>query len=365
MSAIDQKELADLLSPGDLDGASNADKGRSLERALRYAFECIPGVDCLMQNQKNSFETEEVDLIFSNIAHDDGLSRFETEFLVEAKNWSKKVGAIEINWFSTKMRRRNRKTGVLVAASGITGHKERMTAARQELVSSLQEGQEVIVLTREELEAVSSGKRLAELLLQKRDHLVSRTELYIADPADLQSRRGFITFGSDAFVQIMRSERLAKLEEAKRVEIALPAETSERVVALHRGLDEVKALNDRSRSDSEFDPLGQELRVALLGLLGILAAWLADLGVDDPSTILTNQSLSGLEKLDPPIGSKLWTLLADHFVDELPKDKEPDVFDMKNLFSLSALVVEGIVRIDEYVPDEWEDEAMAQDNLAG
>ncbi|MBN8867166.1 MAG: restriction endonuclease [Solirubrobacterales bacterium] len=356
MSTINQTELAELLSPGDVEGASNADKGRSLESALRYAFECIPGVDCLMQNQKNSFETEEVDLIFSNVAHEDGLLRFETEFLVEAKNWSNKVGAIEINWFSTKMRRRNRKTGVLVAASGITGHTERMTAARQELVSSLQEGQEVIVLTREELEGVSSGKRLAELLLQKRDHLVSRTELYVADPADLKSRRGFITFGSDAFVQIMRSERLAKLEEAKKVESALPPGTSERVEALRQGLNEVKALNERSRSDSSFDPLGQELRVSLLNVLGILAAWLADLGVDDPSTILTHQNLSGLEKLDPVVGSKLWTLLADYYVDELPKDKEPDVFEMKNLFSLSTLVVEGIVRIDDYVPDDWEAE---------
>lgn len=111
-----------------------------MERAIRYAFEQIPGVNCSMQDERGVFETEEVDLLFANVGHEDGLAYFDPELLVEAKNWSKKVDAVEINWFATKMRRRNRTTGVLVAAQGITGDPDRLTAARLQVILALNGG---------------------------------------------------------------------------------------------------------------------------------------------------------------------------------------------------------------------------------
>jgi len=76
MATIDAGLMVRLLAPGDAEGASNAVKGQALEKAIRYAFEQIPGVTCYMQDERNAFETEEVDLLFANVAHEDGLARF-------------------------------------------------------------------------------------------------------------------------------------------------------------------------------------------------------------------------------------------------------------------------------------------------
>jgi hypothetical protein len=349
MPVIDRKKLAGLLAPGDVEGATNKAKGRALENAIRYVFEQIPGVSCLMQDQRNSFQSEEIDLVFANLRHDEGLARFDTEVLVEAKNWKAPVGAEEINWFATKLRRRNRRIGVLVAAQGVTGDDELRTAARFELGMALGEGCEVVVLRRDELEAVPSGERLAELLLKKRDHL-NRHEIYLAEPTELRGGVGPLRLGSGAFEALVRGERLRRVEEALARTPELPADTLERAAAMRDRIDEAERVAAAYRQDPELDPRGNTLRETLMEAAAICVAWLGQLGIDDPRTLSTNASMTGLDRLRALPGSRKWDALVGYYLDELGA-KDPEDSRESLLFALLAILIEEIWAIDEYVPE--------------
>lgn len=349
MADIDTAKLTSILSSGDAEGATPAGKGQALEKAIRYAFEQIPGVSCSMQDQRNGFQTEEIDLLFSNVGHEDGLAQLEPDLLVEAKNWKAQVGAIEINWFATKMRRRNRRTGVLVAACGITGEPETLTAARQQIVLALNEGQEVLVVTRAELEAVSTGERLAQLLLKKRQELIARQDIYVADPSELRSRSGKMRRGLRAFEEIIRGQRLELVQEAVERNADLPQDTLERARALQSALDVVGPLVRERQADEDLDPMWDQVRDALMSAAGICVAWLSDLGFTTANTILVNLAMNG----DPPrisVVSRQWVLFTGYYADELSQSK-PEQPREGLLFSLTGILIEEIFAIDDYSPE--------------
>jgi len=350
MATIDNNRVRELLAPGDAKGATNADKGPALEGAIRYAFTQIPGVACEMQDALNAFETEEVDLLLTNISHEEGLAHFGPEILVEAKNWKSRVGAIEINWFSTKMRRRNLTDGVLVAAKGITGDPERLTAARQQIMLALTEGQQVLVLTREELEAVRSGERLAQLLRKKRTELIARQDIYLAAPEELHQRSGAMRLGSRAFKELLRGERLSRIEEAQARKRELPAKDVDRAAMLEAGLDAVDREVDAYQAEPDRDPLGHGLRDELMEIAAICVAWLRRLGFDEADTIYVNGILSGMDRVRVSPSSKLWRLLTRYYGEELASD-EPEVSKDQMLFALTTLLIEEIWSLDEYWPE--------------
>lgn len=350
MPRIDPDETARYLVPGDADDATAPRKGQALEQAIRYVFEQIPGVSCLMQNEKGAFESEEIDLLFANLAHDDGLLRFEPELLVEAKNWSRRVGAIEICWFATKMRRRNRKTGVLVAAVGITGQDAELKAARAQVMSALNEGQYVLVLTREELEAVSSGQRLASLLLTKRDHLIARQDIYIASREELREATGMLRLGTTAFAELLRGERRSRIEEALGHRVVLPRQEAARAEVLDSALREVQQLIEARRRDPELDPAWRDVRAALLHAAAIVVSWLADLGYTSADVIHSNAAVTGADRMRVGSGTELWQLLTGYYVEQLGAD-HPERPRETMLFELIAGLVGEIWTIDDYVPE--------------
>ncbi|MGD0452401.1 MAG: hypothetical protein ABSB69_02280, partial [Solirubrobacteraceae bacterium] len=216
--------------------------------------------------------------------------------LVEAKNWKSKVGALEISWFATKMRRRNRRTGVLVAALGITGDPVRLTAARQQVVLALSEGQEVVVLTRAELDAVSSGERLAQLLLTKRDHLLGRQDIYEAEPAELRLRSGRFRRGAETFSAMVRGERLRRLEEAQGRVADLPVGEVARAEAVREALATVDPLMAARREDRELDPRLEDVREALMSVAALCVAWLGGLSIGGANAIHSNLAMTGLDR---------------------------------------------------------------------
>jgi hypothetical protein len=351
---IDAERIVSLLGPGDADEASNTDKGRALEGAIRYAFEQVPGVTCLMQDERGAFETEEIDLLFANVVHEDGLTRFETEILVEAKNWTSRVGAVEISWFATKMRRRNRRTGVLVAALGITGDPVRLTAARQQVVLALSEGQEVIVLTRAELDSVSTGERLAQLLQKKRDHLLGRQDIYEAEPAELRLRSGRLRSGREAFSAMVRGERLRRIEEAQGRLTELPDGEATPAEALRAALAAVEPLATARREDRELDPRWEDVREALMSAAALCVAWLGGMGIKGANAIHSNVAMTGLDRLRPSIGSRLWGALTGYYVEELGRES-PELPRETLLFGLTGILIEEIWSLDEYWPEPDED----------
>ncbi len=354
MPRIDTAYVTQLLASGDAEGASSVDKGRVLEGAIRYAFEQIPGVTCSMQDQRGAFETEEIDLLFANVAHEDGLARFETEILVEAKNWSTPVGAMEISWFATKMRRRNRHVGVLVATRGITGDPVRLTAARQQVMLALSEGQEVLVINREELEAVSTGERLAQLLHKKRDHLISGQDIYEAEPAELRLPSGRLRRGTEAFHAMLRSERLRRIEEAQGRLTELPDGEAAPAEALRAALAVVEPLATARREDRELDPRWEDVREALMSAAALCVAWLGGMGIKSANAIYSNVAMTGLDRLRPSIGSRLWGALTGYYVEELGRES-PELPRETLLFGLTGILIEEIWSLDEYWPEPDED----------
>lgn len=154
----------------DSDVAPSSDaKGAALEDLVCYLFVQVPGVGSPQRNVVNAFGTEEIDVAFWNARTRDGLHFFDNTFLVECKNWSKPVDGQEIVYFAHRLKTRNLRHGVLVAANGITGHHGHLQQARYEVGIALSvSGVRILVITRDETLPLADGAQLVELLRSKR-----------------------------------------------------------------------------------------------------------------------------------------------------------------------------------------------------
>ncbi|HZM80338.1 MAG TPA: restriction endonuclease [Candidatus Limnocylindrales bacterium] len=170
MTEIDRSRIAAFLTLGDTATTSTA-RGRALEDLIAYLFELIPGISVTARNQLNAFEAEEIDVAFWNEGEPAGLRMFDHILLVECKNWSAPTGYPELAIFNDKLQSRGRPMGVFVAASGITGEPEGLTAAHSVLARALHQGREILVITRHEIEKLVDTDDLVRLLKQKRAQL--------------------------------------------------------------------------------------------------------------------------------------------------------------------------------------------------
>ena len=148
-------------------------KGRALEDLICVLFEAVPGI-MTRRNKKNIFETEEVDIFLWNEFFPGGLPSpaFPPHILVECKNWSDKVSSREVSWFDTKLRDRGLFLGVLIPMQGITGQPQRLTDAHFIVAKALSEQRKIIVITREDLNGLTSGSDLVSLLQEKLSDLI-------------------------------------------------------------------------------------------------------------------------------------------------------------------------------------------------
>jgi hypothetical protein len=91
--------------------------------------------------------------------------------LVECKNWSSTVGASVLDNFINKVRRRSLKTGIFVAANGVTGGFVKgdgnEPGAVGILTSALQDGIRIIVITMNDIRAITSLDDI-RVLIKKR-----------------------------------------------------------------------------------------------------------------------------------------------------------------------------------------------------
>jgi hypothetical protein len=170
VTTIDSARVATHWATGD-DAQSNTEMGRALEDLIAYLFGLIPGVELYARNTLNAFEAEEIDVAFWNDGHPEGLRAFDHILLVECKNWSSPVGYPELAIFLDKLGSRGRSLGVLVAAHGITGDPQKLTAAHSVLARALTENREILVLTRAEISALCDTDELVRLLKLKRAQL--------------------------------------------------------------------------------------------------------------------------------------------------------------------------------------------------
>lgn len=148
-------------------GHTTAVQGRALEDLICYAMAQIPGVTITHRNELNAFETEEIDVAIWNDGPAEGLFFLPNIFLVECKNWSNRVGSIEVNWFDAKLRSRGLTFGILVTTLGITGQAADLTAAHLTVAAALREGRRLVVITTDELLTIGNSEGLIRLIKLK------------------------------------------------------------------------------------------------------------------------------------------------------------------------------------------------------
>ena len=163
MAAIDQATVQAFIDAG-ANAANTTAQGRALEDLICYVFEQVPGIAITRRNTTNVFHTEEVDVAFFNDGVAGGLPFLPDVILVEAKNWSSRVGSAEVAWFDTKIKHRGLSFGILITTLGITGDAGQLTDAHSIISGALKEQRRLIVMTTTEIQALQDTDALVKLL---------------------------------------------------------------------------------------------------------------------------------------------------------------------------------------------------------
>lgn len=164
-------------------GHTTREKGRAYEDLACYLFEKVPGVSIAKRNALNDFKSEEIDVAFWNKKSKQGFYFLDDVIVVECKNWSKRLGAEEVNWFDTKIKNRGLSCGILLAANGITGVASEKTSAHQIISAALVEKRRMVVVTADEVVNLESTGDLVVLVQEKLCELaVSGTLFSIGTP---------------------------------------------------------------------------------------------------------------------------------------------------------------------------------------
>ncbi|MGC9298976.1 restriction endonuclease [Bacillus cereus] len=167
MSRLSNGRIHQFFAKGDL-AATTTEKGKALEDLTCYIFEKVSGITVTARNELNVFDTEEIDVAFWNDQLQNGLYFLPYTILVECKNWSNAVGSSEVSWFDRKLENHGQSFGILIAANGITGNPTDRNRAHEIIRDALKQKREIIVITREELEQLSSTKEIIELIKRKK-----------------------------------------------------------------------------------------------------------------------------------------------------------------------------------------------------
>ncbi len=167
MTALDAASLAGLLAAVQDPTSSSQARGQALESYTSELLSAIPGVTVACTNSFDVFGCQEIDVACENVGVSAGLQGFDRIILVECKNWADAVGSMEVAWFDTKLRVRGRTCGILIALNGITGDQQSLKNAHQILAAALAEKREILVVTVEELSALTDSDEVAELLRRR------------------------------------------------------------------------------------------------------------------------------------------------------------------------------------------------------
>ncbi len=149
--------------------ATNQQKGGTFEELCQYLFESLDGVEVVERDRLMA--SEEIDLVLWNAGKEEVLRQWDDVILVECKNWSAKVGAAMLDNFIAKLRRRSLRTGIFVAANGVTGGFLRGDSDEPGAIgiirSALQEGIRVITLTMADLRMIHSVDDFRNLIKKR------------------------------------------------------------------------------------------------------------------------------------------------------------------------------------------------------
>ncbi len=68
MAKFSQKKIKEFFTESDA-ATSKAEKGECLENLTCYLFKLVPGISHAARNQKNTYDTEEIDVALWNDQH--------------------------------------------------------------------------------------------------------------------------------------------------------------------------------------------------------------------------------------------------------------------------------------------------------
>ncbi len=166
MPPIDRAKVQGYLRKADR-ARKKVIRGKAYEELACYLFDCVPGISITGRNLLNTFAAEEIDVACYNEQHPAGLRPLSPFFVVECKGWREPVTSEQVGWFLMKIEHRGMDFGVLIAARGITGVPEHLTASHSLVAFALAKKIRMVILTRAEIEALHSGEELAQLILSK------------------------------------------------------------------------------------------------------------------------------------------------------------------------------------------------------
>lgn len=153
-------------------------RGRNYENLLDYLISSIPGCE-VARNSLNHYGTEEADLSVSNMRLREGLPLLPEYFLVECKNWSSAVDSTTLGYFVNVVADRGCSLGVLAAANGITGHQEHRDRAFAIGSNALIRGIRILVITSDDLRALTHPDDLVKLLHKRNNQLTANATIYL------------------------------------------------------------------------------------------------------------------------------------------------------------------------------------------
>jgi hypothetical protein len=148
--------------------ATSTQKGDRFEALCAYLFGELSGVS--IEARDAVMASEEIDIVLWNAQTEDVLKSFDNVILIECKNWSAAVGAPSFDSFISKVRRRALKTGIFIAANGVTGdflNGNNGNGALDIIKSALIEGIRVIIINRMDLDAITNLDEFRTLIRKR------------------------------------------------------------------------------------------------------------------------------------------------------------------------------------------------------
>ncbi|MGP0067998.1 MAG: hypothetical protein ACLQGP_30935 [Isosphaeraceae bacterium] len=159
---------------------TNDEKGQIFEDLIVYLFSKVPGVPQIRRNSISVFRSEELDLVIWNNKHAKGLISLNTWIPVECKSSLHPIGSRELQVFISKIERRALDFGILIAWQGITGDPATLTGAHDHASTALIKGIRVIIITRQDIENLTSTEDLVGLIRTRIcDLIIKRSPLVL------------------------------------------------------------------------------------------------------------------------------------------------------------------------------------------
>lgn len=159
-------EINEFIETG-LSASDSDSKGSALENLTEYLFSRIPGVIVESKDITNFAVSEEIDIALWNDKEPNGLNHFPNIIFIECKYLNRSMSSNEVSSFIDKLVNRSLDFGIIVASKGISGTRENIRHAYQKINAALIRGIKIIIITFDDILALTDSSSLVKLVKKK------------------------------------------------------------------------------------------------------------------------------------------------------------------------------------------------------